>query len=270
MPRLPFHSLVLAIALACAGCGEKPPPAPPPPDVLVVDAVARDVPVVSEWLGTTEGSVDAQIRAQVAGYLVSRDYQEGQRVEVGDLLFKIDPRVRARRARAGRGRSRARAVGARARRPRRRPLHAARQGRRGEPPGVRQRGRAPAERGGERPGGARARVDKAKIDLGFTEIRSPIAGIVGIAQAQLGDFVGPSDPKPLTSVSQLDPIRVSFPLSEQEYLLLRAALPAGARRPPLPRRRAPAGPRRRQRLPAPRHRATRPAARSTRAPGRSR
>ena len=65
---------------------------------------------------------------------------------------------------------------------------------------------------------ARAAADKATIELGFTEIRSPIAGIVGIALAQLGDFVGPSDPNPLTSVSQLDPIRVSFPLSEQEYL----------------------------------------------------
>src|SRR4029453_2192115 len=61
-------------------------------------------------------------------------------------------------------------------------------------------------------------VEKARIDLGFTEIRSPIAGIVGIAKKQLGDFVGPSDPEPLTSVSQLDPIRVSFPLSEQEYI----------------------------------------------------
>jgi membrane fusion protein (multidrug efflux system) len=79
--------------------------------------------------------------------------------------------------------------------------------------------------------GARAAVEKAQIDLGFTEIRSPITGIAGIAKRQLGDFVGPSDPDPLTSVSQLDPIRVVFPLSEQEYLrfapVIREAVAAG-------------------------------------------
>jgi len=65
---------------------------------------------------------------------------------------------------------------------------------------------------------AQAAVETAKINLGFTEIRSPLDGIVGVAQAQLGDFVGPSSAEPLTAVSQLDPIRVSFPVSEQEYL----------------------------------------------------
>jgi membrane fusion protein (multidrug efflux system) len=65
---------------------------------------------------------------------------------------------------------------------------------------------------------ARAAVEKARIDVSFTEIRSPIGGIAGVAKRQLGDFVGPSDPDPLTSVSQLDPIRVSFQVSEQEYL----------------------------------------------------
>jgi membrane fusion protein, multidrug efflux system len=217
MPRLPFHSLVLSFALACAGCGKEPPPAPPPPDVLVVDAVARDVPVVSEWLGTTEGSVDAQIRAQVAGYLVSRDYQEGQRVEVGDLLFKIDPRAaRAalEQAEGDLGRAQSELELAVLDVARYTPLVKEGAVSRQEFDNAVARRRS-AEGNVQ---AARAAVDKAKIELGFTEIRSPIAGIVGIAQAQLGDFVGPSDPMPLTSVSQLDPIRVAFPLSEQEYL----------------------------------------------------
>jgi membrane fusion protein (multidrug efflux system) len=211
------HRLLLSFALTCAGCGKEPPPPPPPPDVLVVEAVARDVPVVSEWLGTTEGSVDAQIRAQVAGYLVSRDYQEGQRVEVGDLLFKIDPRAfRAalEQAEGDLGRAQSELELARLDVARYTPLVKEGAVSRQEFDNAVARQRS-AEANVQ---AARAAVDKAKIELGFTEIRSPIAGIVGIAQAQLGDFVGPSDPQPLTSVSQLDPIRVSFPLSEQEYL----------------------------------------------------
>jgi membrane fusion protein (multidrug efflux system) len=217
MPRLPFHSLILASALACWSCGKEPPPAPPPPDVLVVDAVARDVPVVSVWLGTTEGSVDAQIRAQVAGYLVSRDYEEGQRVEVGDLLFKIDPRsARAalEQAEGDLGRAQSELELARLDVARNKPHVQEGAVSRQEFDNAVARQRS-AEGNVQ---AARGAVDKAKIDLGFTEIRSPIAGIVGIAQAQLGDFVGPSDAQPLTSVSQLDPIRVAFPLSEQEYL----------------------------------------------------
>jgi membrane fusion protein (multidrug efflux system) len=65
---------------------------------------------------------------------------------------------------------------------------------------------------------AKAAVDKAQLDVGFADIRSPIAGVAGVANAQIGDLVGPTDPKPLTSVSQLDPIRVSFPLAEREYI----------------------------------------------------
>ena len=71
-------------------------------------------------------------------------------------------------------------------------------------------------------------MEKAEIDLGFTEIRSPIDGIAGVARAQLGNLVGPSDSEPLTSVSQLDPIHVAFPLSEQEYLRFASRSAAGA------------------------------------------
>src|SRR5262249_30602861 len=70
---------------------------------------------------------------------------------------------------------------------------------------------------------AQAAVEKARIDVGFADIRSPINGIVGVAKAQGGDFVGPNGPNPPTGVSPVDPVRVSFPVSEQEYLRFASA-----------------------------------------------
>jgi membrane fusion protein (multidrug efflux system) len=185
--------------------------------VLVTEVVARDVPVVSEWLGTTEGSVDADIRAQVAGYLVSRDYREGSRVEPGTLLFRIDPRpfeATLDQSRGDLGRAEAALELSRLDVNRYTPLVQSGAVSRQEYDTAVQRLRS-NEAALQ---AARAAVEKARIDRSFTEIRSPIGGIVGVAKRQLGDFVGPTDPEPLTSVSQLDPIRVSFQVSEQEYL----------------------------------------------------
>lgn len=205
-----------AICLAVA-CGPSEAPAPPPPEVLVVEVVARDVPLVSEWLGTTEGSVDADIRAQVAGYLISRDYREGSRVEPGTLLFRIDPRpfqATLDQAKGDLGRAEAGLELSRLDVARYTPLVETGAVSRQEYDTAVQRLRS-NEAALQ---AARAAVEKSRIELSFTEIRSPISGVVGVAKRQLGDFVGPNDPDPLTSVSQLDPIRVSFPLSEQEYL----------------------------------------------------
>lgn len=211
-------------AVACAGalavasaCGEEAPPPPPPPEVLVVEAVARDVPQINEWLGTTEGSVDAEIRAQVAGYLVSQDYREGSRVEAGALLFRVDPRPFAAALDQARGdllRAQAALERSRLDVERYRPLVGEGAVSQQEYDNAVQRLRADEASVQS----ARAAVERAGIELGFTEIRAPIAGVVGVAQRQLGDFVGPTDPTPLTTISQLDPIRVEFPVSEQEYL----------------------------------------------------
>jgi membrane fusion protein (multidrug efflux system) len=206
-----------ASAAVLVSCGSDEVAAPPPPEVLVVPVVARDVPQISEWLGTTEGAVDAEIRAQVAGYLISRDYQEGSRVKPGDLLFRIDPRsfqAALDQARGDLGRAEAARELSRLDVARYTPLVEEGAVSRQEYDTAVQRLRSDDAA----VQAARAAVEKARIELGFTEIRSPIAGIVGVAKRQLGDFVGPTDPTPLTSVSQLDPIRVSFPLSEQEYL----------------------------------------------------
>jgi membrane fusion protein (multidrug efflux system) len=204
-------------------CGSAEPPAPPPPEVLVTPVVARDVPVVSEWLGTTEGAVDADIRAQVQGYLVSRDYREGSRVEQGTLLFRIDPRpfkAALDQAKGDRGRAEAALELSRLDVARYTPLVESGAVSRQEYDTAVQRLRSNEAQ----LQGARAAVEKAQIDVSFTEVRSPIAGIAGVAKRQLGDLVGPSDPEPLTGVSQLDPIRVAIQLSEQEYLRFAPAI----------------------------------------------
>ncbi len=81
-----------AIALTLFACSKPPPPPPPPPDVVVAEVIQKDVPIYAEWVGTTEGNITAQIRARVQGYLQQRSYQEGTLVRAGDLLFLIDPR----------------------------------------------------------------------------------------------------------------------------------------------------------------------------------
>ena len=214
--RIRRAGLLGAIALGLA-CGPAEVPAPPPPEVLVTEVVVRDVPITSEWLGTTEGAVDVDIRAQVAGYLLSRNYQEGSLVKTGTLLFRIDPRpftALLGQAQGELGRAEAALELSRLDVERYTPLVETGAVSRQEFDTALQRHRS--NEGSVQ--AAKAAVEKASIELSFAWIRSPIDGVVGVAEAQLGDFVGPSDPNPLTSVSQLDPIRVTFPLSEQEYL----------------------------------------------------
>jgi membrane fusion protein (multidrug efflux system) len=190
---------------------------------VISEVIQRDVPVRSEWIGTTEGAIDAQIRAQVAGYLLSRDYKEGTLVQKDQLLFRIDPRPYRAALDEARGQlARDEAVLERARLEVLRNTPLAQEG------AVSQReldNAIQSERAGEASVRAsRAAVEKARLDLAFTEIRSPIEGIADIATAQVGDLVGPSDPQPLTAVSQLDPIRVATPISEREYLRFAEAI----------------------------------------------
>jgi membrane fusion protein (multidrug efflux system) len=184
---------------------------------VVSPVVQRDVSVIREFIGTTEGNVDAEIRAQVSGYLISRDYREGALVKRGDLLFSIDARpVRAALDQARGELARARATRSKAEQDVARFTPLARDG------AVSQQelddavqaaraGKAAVE-------SAQAVVDQAQIEVGFTRIVSPIDGIAGVANAQLGDLVGPTNAKPLTTVSQVDPIRVAMSISERMYM----------------------------------------------------
>jgi len=83
---------VLLAGLLLFGCTKEQKAPPPPPIVEVVEVVQKDVPVVGEWVGTTDGSVNATIRAQVQGYLIKQNYREGDLVRKGQVLFEIDPR----------------------------------------------------------------------------------------------------------------------------------------------------------------------------------
>jgi membrane fusion protein (multidrug efflux system) len=278
---------VALLMLLVAGRSNKPAQAAPRPlDVEVVQVAQRDVPTYSEWIGTTDGLVNADIKAQVTGYLLRQAYKEGSFVRQGQLLFEIDPRpfqaaldqaqaqvaqfqgqleqavsqvaqAEAQVAQATSNLSQAEAqleqaragqVKAQLDADRYAPLLEQRAVTRQEYDNAVQANVAAqaqvkaAEAGVEtaRAGlraaraqvgtakaaiatvkgqieNARAAVRTAQLNLGFTHILAPIDGIAGIAEAQVGNLVGPQS-APLTTVSTVDPIEVDFTLSEQEYL----------------------------------------------------
>ncbi len=211
-------SIVALLSAALAACrGKAPPAAPPPPEVLVTEVVQKDVPIHSEWIGTTVGYVNADIRARVQGYLLSRNYTEGALVRTGELLFKIDPRpyqAALDTAKGQLGIAQAQLTKTAQDVARYTPL--AKEGAisQQELDNAVQANRAARAQVDAQ----RANVEDAKLNLDWTEIKSPITGIAGLAQAQVGDLIQPSTL--MTTVSQLDPIQVNFPISEQEYLKL--------------------------------------------------
>jgi membrane fusion protein, multidrug efflux system len=185
--------------------------------VRVTDVVVRDVPIYSEWTASTDGLVNAVIRAQVQGYLIEQNYKEGDFVKKGQVLFKIDPRTfqaALDRAKGQLAQQRARWEIARANLERIRPLverRAVSLKDLDDAVGTEQAARASVEE-------MQAVVEKAQVDLDFTKITSPIAGIAGIAKAQIGNLVGTGAVEELTTVSTVDPIKVYVSMSEQEYL----------------------------------------------------
>lgn len=205
-------SIVLAVAFAACSRKEQP---PPPPEVFVTPVIQRDVPVVSEWIGTLDGSVNADIRPKVEGYLLRQPYKEGQFVRNGDLLFEIDPRqFRAALAQAQGALDQAEAQLAKASRDVERftPLAADRAISQQELDNA-----LSAQRNAQAAvASARAAVDQAALNLGWTRITSPIEGIAGIAKAQVGDLV--NGQTVMTTVSTVDPIRVTYGISEREYM----------------------------------------------------
>ncbi|ABK17148.1 efflux RND transporter periplasmic adaptor subunit [Syntrophobacter fumaroxidans] len=212
--------LAAAGALLAAGLGEKvPAQTASVPEVEVVTVIQKDVPVFSEWVGTTEGLVNAKIRAQVTGYLAAQNYKEGTSVKKGDLLFEIDPRT----FKAALDQAQAQLAIAKARLgkteldvKRYRPLakeSAISQQELDDAVQANLAAKASVQ-------SAEASVEQARLSLSFTRITSPVDGIAGSANAQVGDLVGPTQTGDLTTVSTVDPIKVYFPISEQEYLSL--------------------------------------------------
>jgi membrane fusion protein, multidrug efflux system len=212
-------SVAIGLAAAIAiitGCKKQQPPPPPPPVVEFITATPTNVVLTEEWIGTLEGSVNAQIRAQVTGYLLSQDYQEGSTVKKGQLLFEIDPRP----FQAVLGQAQAKLAQDLATL-RKTELDVKRYTPLAKEQAV---SREDLDNAVQANLAAQAQVvaDKAaitnaEINLSFTKITSPITGVAGIALAQIGDLAGPAG-NILTTVSTIDPIRVYFPVSERSYL----------------------------------------------------
>jgi membrane fusion protein (multidrug efflux system) len=212
--------LLAAICLsACivSGCGEPKVTGPAAPTVEVANVVQKDVPIVREWVGTTDGMVNAKINAQVQGYLTKQNYKEGSFVKKGQVLFEIDPRPFQAALEQAKGQlavNEGQLYTAKANLEKIRPLAAVN--------AVSKKdlddaiGREASSRAAVQ--AAKAAVRKDEIDLSFTRITSPIDGIAGISKAQLGDLVGNPGSPELTTVSTVDPIKVFVPLSEQEYM----------------------------------------------------
>jgi membrane fusion protein (multidrug efflux system) len=215
------------LALATSGCSSKSQAKVPraASSVEVVSAIQQDVPVYGEWVATLDGSINAQIQSHVSGYLVKQSYREGSFVHKDDVLFEIDPRP----FQATLDQAKAQLAQAQAR------LSIAEVNVKRDTPLAKERAISGSQLDTELAveleakaavQAAEAAVEQASLDLGFTKVRSLVDGIAGLATTQIGNLVSPTSA--LTMVSQLDPIKVYFPISEQEYLRYSAHPKQGA------------------------------------------
>src|SRR5229473_1274570 len=217
VPRLRTGAVFLAVAglgIFVSACNKsQAAKAAPVPEVEVATVETRDVPVYSEWVATLDGYVNAEIRPQVSGYIIRQNYTEGSLVRKGEVLFEIDPRPftaaldRAKgdlaQAQAQLGKS---------------TLDVERHTPRAEARAIAKSqldNEVQAKLGAQAAvESAKAAVEQAELNLEWTKVTSLIDGIAGIAQVQIGNLVGPNSV--LTSVSQVEPIKVFFPITEQE------------------------------------------------------
>jgi len=206
---------LIILATCLAACSRKEQAGPPPPTVVVATVTLRDVPVVKEGVTTLDGFINANINAQVQGYLISRNYKEGSAVKKGDLLFQIDPRpfeASLAQAKATLARDKAMQLKASADQTRAMQLFVQKVLSAQE----RDAAIAAAESNKANVEADEAAVKTAEINLGYTKITAPVDGVAGIASAQVGDLVGPATGT-LTTVSQLDPIKATVNLGEQGF-----------------------------------------------------
>ena len=209
--------LSAALASCVCGCKEKAGPAAPPPPLVEVATVEQsDVPIYHEWIGVLDGFVNARIRAQVAGYLQTQNYKEGDPIKKGDLLFEIDPRP----FKAALDQAKAQLAQAEAKLGKTE-LDVKRYGPLAKQNAISQEEYDDAVQANLEAKAAvvaaKAQVEQAEVNLGFTRITSPIDGVASIANGQIGDLVGPNSGE-LTTVSTVDPIKVYYNVTEQAYI----------------------------------------------------
>lgn len=199
------------------------------PTVQVATVQQRDVSLTSEWIGTLDGYVNAQIQPHVSGYLIRQDYREGSVVHIGQVLFEIDPRpfqATLDQSKGQQEQAAAQVIQAQAQLAktsqdvaRDTPLAEAKaiaQSQMDDDVQARAAAAAAVTAAQASVTAAKAAVETAQLNLSYTKITSIVDGVAGIAQAQIGDLVATTTV--LTSVSQVDPIKVYFSLSEQDYL----------------------------------------------------
>lgn len=212
--------LTISLATGVAGCGTGEDVQPPPVAVQVVTAERTDFPLIIDLVGSTLGNQDVPIRARVDGFLETISFVEGQEVEKGQLLYTIDPQPFQQKlveAQSGLAAAETSLVKAQSDLRRIRPL--------AEMKAVSEQDldSAVAEEAAMRAAveAARAGVELANIELGYTKIYAPISGLIGLTKAKPGEYVG-KEPNPvvLNTLSDIDPIRVQFSISEREYLIL--------------------------------------------------
>ncbi|MGZ8259916.1 MAG: efflux RND transporter periplasmic adaptor subunit, partial [Caldimonas sp.] len=208
--------LVASIAFSAMACEKKEQAAEgPAPEVVVAPVEKTDVEIFSEWVGTTTGFVNAQIYPKIQGYLVKQAYKDGSVVAAGDLLFEIDARQYQAAFDQAKGQlGRAQAALGKSELDVRRYTPLVTQGavsRQELDDAIQARAANRAE-----VDSAKADLENAQLNLAWTKVQAPIDGIAAISTAQVGDLV--STQTLLTTVSQLQPIKVTFPISEIEYL----------------------------------------------------
>jgi RND family efflux transporter MFP subunit len=206
---------LIILATCLAACSRKEQAGPPPPTVVVATVTLRDVPVVKEGVATLDGFINANINAQVQGYIIARNYKEGSVVKKGDLLFQIDPRpfeASLAQAKATLAKDKAMQLKASADQTRAMQLFVEKVLSAQE----RDAAIAAAESNKANVEGDEAAVKTAELNLGYTKITAPLDGVAGIASAQVGDLVGPSAGT-LTTVSQLNPIKATVNLGEHGF-----------------------------------------------------
>ena len=206
----------LGLIVATAGCTKTSADVTlPDPEVVVALPVQQDVPVHREWVATLDGYVNADIRPQVSGYVISQSYKEGAAVRKGQVLFEIDPRpfqAALNRARGDLAQAEA-SLGKSALDVERDTPLVAKKAVPKEKLDSEIQAKLAAAAAVE---SSKAAVERAELDLEWTKVTSLVDGVAGIAQVQIGNLVGPN--AHLTSVSQVNPIKAYFPVSEQEYL----------------------------------------------------
>lgn len=228
-------ALTAVMAMAIVGCSQSEAKTiaklPGPMPVNVVKVRQANVPLIGNWVGTLDGFVNAQIQPQVSGYLVRQSYREGSPVAKDQVLFQIDPRpfqaavdqaeAQVKQAKGQLAQAEAQQGLTQINLKRDTPLAQARAIAQSQLDNEKQQAAqadASVEAADAAVSAAEAALTTAKLNLGFTQVRSLVNGVAGQAATQVGNLVSPQSV--LTSVSQLDPVKVYFSISDAEYLAL--------------------------------------------------